>query len=144
VRVELRVFYAAIALVLSIPLIAGLAGAFGGLESLARVLGVGDPLRVPPSLRNSLRAICFMFFALVPLVIWSLGRLPERAGAFRIIVVCGFFAGFARATGWLVDGYPGVLPVLIMIIELGGMPALLLWHARLVRLTVGQGANAGS
>lgn len=134
-RNELRAFYGAVALVLSIPFVAGLAGAFGGLEGLARVLLVAEPLTVPASLRNSLRAICFMFFALVPLVIWALTSLAERAGAFRIIVSCGFVAGLARGTGWVVDGDPGVIPVGIMIIELCGMPALLLWHARLVRLT---------
>jgi hypothetical protein len=133
---ELRAFYAAVAAVLSIPFVAGLAGAFGGLETLAAVLGVRDALVIPASLRNSLRAICFMFFALVPVVIWTLRAMPERAGAFRIVVTCGFFAGFARATGWLADGYPGVLPVVIMAIELGGMPLLLIWHARLVRLAL--------
>jgi hypothetical protein len=43
-------------------------------------------------------------------------------------------AGFARLTGWLVEGYPGGVAVGIMAIELAGMPVLLLWHARLVHL----------
>jgi hypothetical protein len=134
-RNEQRAFYGTVALVLTIPMVAGLAGAFGGLEGLAAVLMVPEPLSVPASLRNSWRAICVMFFAVVPLVIWTLGSLPERAGAFRIIVACAFLAGFARATGWLIDGPPGMIPIAIMVIELCGMPALLLWHARLVRLS---------
>jgi hypothetical protein len=32
------------------------------------------------------------------------------------------------------SGYPGAVPVGIMTIELGVMPVLLLWHARLVHL----------
>jgi hypothetical protein len=133
-RVELRAFYWVVGAILVIPLVAGLVGAFGGLEGMARLFNIKDPIVVPPSLRNNLRAICFMFFAWGPLVTWSLAALRERAGAFRITVGCGFVAGFARLTGYLVDGYPGLFPVLIMTIELGVMPILFLWHARLVRL----------
>jgi hypothetical protein len=89
---------------------------------------------VSPLLRNNVRAVCCAFFSWVPLVVWSLAALPERAGAFRIVVGCGFLTGFARLTGWLVEGYPGVVPVGFMMLELGVTPILLLWHARLVRL----------
>lgn len=133
-RVELRAFYGVVGAVLVIPLLAGLVGAFGGLEGLARLFDIQDPIVVPPSLRNNLRAICFMFFAWSPLVTWSLAAPRERAGAFRITIGCGFLAGFARLTGWLVDGHPGLVPLSIMAIELGVMPILLFWHARLVRL----------
>jgi hypothetical protein len=84
--------------------------------------------------RNNFRAICFMFFAYVPLLLWTLAALPERATPFRIVIGCAFLAGFARLTGYLVDGYPGVVPVVFMALELAAMPLLLLWHARLVRL----------
>lgn len=133
-RTELRAFYAVVSLVLAIPLVAGLVGAFGGLEGIAWLFNIGDRIVVPPSLRNNLRAICFMFFAWVPLVIWALAKLRERATAFRITIGCGFLAGFARLTGYLVDGYPGVVPLLIMTIELVGMPILFVWHGRLLRL----------
>jgi hypothetical protein len=68
-------------------------------------------------------------------VIWSLRDMKQRAGAFRIIIACAFVAGFARLTGYLVDGWPGVIPIGIMVIELAVMPALLLWHQRLLRLS---------
>jgi hypothetical protein len=133
-RVELRAFYGVVGLILVIPQVAGLVGAFGGLEGMARLFGVDDPIAIAPVLRNNFRAVCCAFFSWVPLVVWSLMALAERAGAFRIIVGCAFLAGFARLTGWLVEGYPGVVPLGIMTIELGVMPILLLWHARLVRL----------
>jgi hypothetical protein len=133
-RVELRLFYGVVGLILLIPSVAGLVGAFGGLEGIAYLFGVEEPIVISTLLRSNLRAVCCAFFSWVPLVVWSLVALPERAGAFRIIVGCGFLAGFARLTGWLVEGYPGVVPVGIMAIELGVMPILLLWHARLVRL----------
>jgi hypothetical protein len=132
-RSELRAFYGVVGLLLLIPLAGGLVSAFGGLEGMARLFGVDDQVAVAPLLRNNFRAVSFMFFAWVPLVLWALAALPERAGALRIGFGCAFLTGFARLTGYLVDGYPGAVPVVLMTLELIGMPILLLWHARLVR-----------
>jgi len=131
---ELRAFHGVVGLVLLIPLLAGLTGAFGGIEGMADLFGVDHELVVSPLLQNNFRAICCAFASWVPLVIWSLAALPERATAFRIVVGCGFAAGFARLTGWRAEGYPGAIAVGITTIEPAGMPLLLLWHARLVRL----------
>jgi hypothetical protein len=133
VRVELRFFYAVIGLVLIIPVVVGLVGAFGGLERMAPLFGVDHKVVAPVSLRSSLRAISFMFFAWVPMVIWAVAALPERTGAFRIALGCAFLAGFARLTGYVVEGYPGVVPLALLIIEIAGMPILLFWHGRIVR-----------
>src|SRR5688572_3002330 len=116
-RVERRVFCGAVGMILFIPLIAGLTGAFGGVEGMAWLFGLDGRIELPGVVRNNFRAICFMFFAWVPLVIWTLAALPERAGAFRIVFGCAFLAGFVRLTGWLVDGYPGVSPVVFTTLE---------------------------
>jgi hypothetical protein len=129
-RSELRAFYGVVGLLLLVPLV----GAFGGLQGMAHLFGVDDRVTAAPLLRNNFRAVCCAFLSWVPLVIWSLAALPRRAAVFRIIIGCAFLAGFARLTGYLVEGYPGVVPVALMMIELAGMPILLLWHARLVRL----------
>jgi len=131
---ELRAFYGVVGGVLLIPLVGGLVGAFGGLGGMAQLFGTDSEIVISPVLKNNFRAICCAFVSWVPLVIWSLAALVERAGAFRIIVGCAFLAGFARLTGWVFEGYPGIVPVGIMTIELGLMPILLLWHARLMRL----------
>jgi hypothetical protein len=133
-RVELRAFYGVVGLLLLIPLLGGLVAAFGGLEGLAGLFRVDGEIAMPASIRNHLRAIPIAFFSWVPLLIWSLAALPQRTTVFRIIIGCAFLAGFARLTGWLVDGYPGVLAVVFTALELALMPILLLWHARLVRL----------
>jgi hypothetical protein len=133
-RVELLAFYGLVGLILLIPLVGGLVGAFGRLEEMAYLFGVDTQVLAAPLLRNNFRAICFMFFAYVPLVIWTLAAMLERAGAFRIIFACAFLAGFARLTGYVAEGYPGDVPVVFMTMELALMPLLLLWHARLVRL----------
>jgi hypothetical protein len=132
---EFRAFYGAIGLLAVIPLVAGPVTAFGGIDGLARLFSVEQEIVLSASLRNSARAVYFMFFGWVPLLIWSLAALPERAGAFRIAIGCAFLAGFARLTGYPGDGYPGPLQVVFMTMELAGMPLLLLWHARLVRLS---------
>jgi hypothetical protein len=134
IRAELGGFYGVVGLLLFIPLLGGLVAAFGGLEGLASLFGVDGEIVMPASLRSDYRAIPIAFFSWVPLLIWSLAALPERTAVFRIIIGCGFLAGFARLTGYLVEGYPGVEAIVLMIIEFVGMPIMLLWHARLVRL----------
>ncbi len=109
-RVEFRSFCGAAGLILLIPLIAGVAGAFGGVEGVERLFGVDDPIVLSPLLRNNFRAVCLMSFAWVPPVVRTLAALRERAWAFRIAFGCAFLAGFARLTGYLVEGYPGAAP----------------------------------
>lgn len=134
VPVEMTAFRAVIGIILFIPLTVGLAGAFGGLEGMARLFGVQGQIVVPAGLRSNFRAISFMFFMTAPLVIWTLAAFTPRAGAFRIVFGCAFLAGFARLTGYLMDGSPGIIPAILMILEFVLMPILLLWHARLARL----------
>lgn len=133
-RSEIRAFYAVIGGLLLIPAAAGLAGAFGGISGMASLFRVTGEHSVDPVIANNFRAVCFAFFSWAPLLIWSLRALSERAAVFRIIVGCAFLTGFARMTGWFVEGYPGVLPATLMALELGGMPLLLLWHARVLQL----------
>lgn len=132
-RWEVRAFCIIAGVILLIPLVGGLVGAFGGLGGMAALFGVDHELVVAPLLRNNFRALCCAFVSWVPLVIWSLAALPERAAPLRMIIGCAFLAGLARLTGWLVEGFPGIVPGGIMLIELGLMPMLLLWHVRLVR-----------
>lgn len=131
-QTEWRAFQAAVGLMLLIPLLLGTVGAFGGLEATARLFGENTQLVVPPLLKSNLRALCCCFLSWVPLLIWSLSALVERAGAFRIIAACAFLAGWARLTGWAVEGYPGAIPIVIMAIELVAIPIVSVWHARLV------------
>ena len=142
-RSEVRAFYTTVGVLLLIPLVAGLVGAFGGVEGMAYLFGV-PKASLPPLLANNFRAVCFAFFSWTPLLLWSLAAMPERASVFRIIIICACLTGFARLTGWLVDGYPGDIPIVLMILELGGMPLLLFWHVRLVRLIRNEYAQPGA
>jgi hypothetical protein len=130
---ELRLFYATVGAVLLIPTVVGLVGAFGGLEGLAALFQEDRHAQLAPGLRNHLRAICLMFFMIAPLVVWTLRDLKARAGAFQIVLAAAWLAGFARLVGRFVDGNPGVIATVFCGLELGLMPVLLLWHARLVR-----------
>ena len=132
-REELLIFRTVIGIVLLIPLVGGLVGAFGGLAGMARLFGADSGMNISPVLRSNFRAICIAFFSWVPLLLWSVASPLERAPVFRIIVGCAFLAGFARLTGWIVEGYPGIVPALLMFIELVMMPAVLLWHSRLLQ-----------
>ena len=131
---EVRLFQIVVGTVLVIPLVAGTTGAFGGLDGMAALFGENRDAALAPALRNHLRAICWMFAAFAPLVVWSLARMKERAGAFRIVIGFAFVAGFARLLGRFVDGDPGPIATLFTVLELGLMPVLVGWHARLIRL----------
>jgi hypothetical protein len=130
---EFMVFYMLVTLLLLIPLTGGLVGAFGGMEGIVSLFGGEGMIAAPPALRNNFRAICFMFSMVVPLVVWSLMDMRGRAGAFRIVLICAFLSGFARLTGYWVDGKPGLISVTFMMLEFAFMPVLILWHARLIR-----------
>jgi hypothetical protein len=132
---ELRVFHVAVASVLLIPFTAGLTGAFGGLEGFAALFGEDRNVVLAPALRNHLRAICFMFFVIAPLIVWTLRSLEARAGAFRIVVGFACVAGVVRLVGRFVDGDPGAIATVFCVLELAVLPIILLWHARLIRLT---------
>ena len=132
-RDELRMFHTVVGVVLLIPLVGGLVGTFGGLAGMARLFGTDSEMTISPVLRSNFRAICSAFLSWVPLLLWTMARPVERAGAFRIIVGCAFLAGLGRLTGWIVEGYPGFIPVLLMIIELVVMPTVLIWHAGLLQ-----------
>lgn len=130
---ELWWFRIVVGMILVIPGVAGPVAGFGGLAGLEFIFGIDNPSVVDPALRNSLRAICFMFFAFAPLLIWVLAAPAARATPFRIIITCAWLAGFTRLTGYFVDGRPSVIELGLMGIELLGMPILVLWHLRLVK-----------
>jgi hypothetical protein len=130
---QVKAFKAVVIAITLIPLIAGGIGAFGGLEGLAALFGENRRVELAPGLRNHLRAICWMFLAIAPLLWWTLADLRARAQTFRIVVGFAVVAGFARITGMVVDGYPGPAAIIFTTMELAVLPLVLLWHTRLVR-----------
>jgi hypothetical protein len=113
------------------PLIVSPTAAFGGSDGMATLFGEDCKTTLSPALRNHLR-VTWMFAASAPLLIWSLQRMKERAGAFRIILGFAFAAGFASLTGRFADGEPGVIATALTAVELGLMPVLIWWHAQLI------------
>lgn len=132
---DLRVFQLAVAVVVVVPIVVGGNGALGGLEGLARLFGEDRDLAVSPGLRNHLRALCWMFAMIAPLAAWTVraDTLVARTGAFRIVAGFACAAGAVRALGTVVDGWPGPVALALFGVEVAGLPALLVWHARLVR-----------
>ncbi len=130
---ELRLFRLIVGVVVLIPLGLGPIGAFAGLEALGATLGGAETIRLDPSLRNHLRAICLFFAGFAALVAWALGSLEARAGAIRLALAVTLLAGLARLTGFFVDGRPGPVAIAFMTIELVVPPLVLLWHGRLLR-----------
>ncbi|MBI3557401.1 MAG: DUF4345 domain-containing protein [Deltaproteobacteria bacterium] len=132
---ELRLFRGVmIIMAAAICGLVGLVSGFGGLESMAALFRSAQTIMLDAGLRNHVRAISVVFAGFGAFTVWSTWALEERKGAFRIFVVFGVSAGFARATGWMTEGYPGVMATVFMAMELAILPALCIWHARLLRL----------
>jgi hypothetical protein len=121
---ELRGFRILTGVILLIPFVVGLVGAYGGLEGLAALFGEDREIVLAPALRDHLRAICWMFFALAPMIAWTLARPVERVAPFRILVGAAICAGPARIAGAIVDGNPGMIALVFAVV--------LIWHASLV------------
>ncbi len=107
---------------------------FGGVGALAWLFQLEAPPPLDPGLHNHLRAVSVMFLCAGLMFAWSTIELKAGRVVFRVGVAMVLFAGLARMTGWLCDGYPGLIPVGLMVIELGVFPALFLWHRRLARV----------
>jgi len=130
---ELRAFRVLTCAILLIPLVVGLVGAFGGLEGLAALFAEDRRVELAPAIRDHLRAVCWMFFGLVPLVGWTLVKPVERAMPFRIVVAVAIAAGVVRVIGAIVDGNPGLIAFVFAAMELGVLPVVLIWHSSIVR-----------
>jgi hypothetical protein len=109
--------------------IGGLAGAVGGASALP-----GNRDRLDASTDSEFRFLSAAWFAIAPLI-WSILPDAERRPAQLRIVGGGIvLGGVARLRGWRRAGRPHPVMVAGAALELVGIPALLAWHTRVVRL----------
>jgi hypothetical protein len=60
-------------------------------------------------------------------------RADRDSAAVQALAGALFFAGLARALGWLAVGKPHPLHRGLLVIELAGPPAIVAWQKRLAR-----------
>lgn len=125
---ERRLLQGAIAVASLVPLGAGLSGI---LESAAMLRGVEGPL--PPDLDSHFRYLSGLLFGLGLGFLWCALRIEAPGAVFQalgFVVVCG---GLARLLSLIAVGAPGPGHVFGLVMELGTVPALMVWQARVAR-----------
>ena len=125
---ERRLLQTAIAIACLVPLAAGGAGV---LASTAMVKGVGAPAAVDLDshfryLSGLLLGLGLMFAACIP----RIERKRALFGGLALVILCG---GLARLVSLLSLGRPGPGHLFGLVMELGVVPALALWQARVAR-----------
>jgi hypothetical protein len=104
------------------------AGMFGGLRGLL-FFGESGDIALDSHLRylsGLLLAIGVGFWSCIP----DIERQSLRFGLLTLIVVTG---GFFRAVGMLMNGTPGLIMTLSLLMELAVTPALYLWQSSLAK-----------
>jgi hypothetical protein len=112
----------AIRLAALIPLLAGGAGALTGAGFLAEPAG--------PATDSHLRYLSGVLLGLGLLALWCAADLPRRGQAFQSLCAVVTLGGLARLAGLVLAGVPPWPHLLALLMELGIVPALWLWHRR--------------
>jgi hypothetical protein len=127
-RIERRALQLAVLIASIVPVAAGAAGVLDGPRMLHGTgLGTPDLESHFRYLSGLLLGIGFAFIATVP----SIERQSRLFATLSVIVVVG---GLARLSSAVLHGTPGTAHQLALVMELGVVPALLLWQRRIAGL----------
>jgi hypothetical protein len=123
---EKRLLQATMLAVLLVPLAGGLAGAIFGPDWLHR--GV-----VGRDLDSHFRYLSGLLLAMAALFASCVPGVERKAARLRLLAVLPVTGGLARLAGLVLSGPPGRGHLIALAIELGVVPLLVLWQARLAR-----------
>lgn len=127
---ERRLLQAAVALGCLSPLYFGLRGVIEGPAMLAGV----DPGQAPPDLLSHYRYLSGLFLGVGLVLLSCLPAIERRTARFRWACAAIVIGGLARAFGMVTGDAPSAGHWLALAAELGVVPLLLLWQARVARL----------
>ena len=127
VEVERRLLQAVVAAACLVPLLAGLAGI---VEGPAMLRG-GAP--TSPDLDSHLRYLSGLLLGIGLAFLSCMPRIEANGRLFRLLGAIVMVGGLARLTSLLAVGAPGPEHQLALGMELGVVPALMLWQARIER-----------
>lgn len=128
---ERRLLQAAVALGCLSPLYFGLRGVIEGPAMLAGM----DPGQAPPDLLSHYRYLSGLFLGLGLVLLSCLPAIERRTLRFRWAGAAIVVGGLARAFGMVTGDAPSAGHWLALAAELGVVPLLLLWQARVARLS---------
>ena len=125
---ERRLLQGAILAACLVPLSAGLAGA---IEGPAMLRGVGTG--VAPDLDSHMRYLSGLLLGIGIGFVTCVPRIEVRGAMFRALGLIVVVGGLARALSLTEVGAPSLEHRLALAMELGAMPLLVLWQARIAR-----------
>ena len=111
----------------AVATLAGLHTVVAGAKSIA-----GEDA-ANPSVESELRFYAAFYVAYGLAVLRVAPRADRDSGAVQALAAALFFAGLARASGWLAVGRPHPLHRGLLVIELAAPPAIVAWQKRLAR-----------
>ena len=126
---ERRLLQAAVALGCLSPFWFGLRGVIEGPAMLAGI----DPGQAPPDLLSHYRYLSGLFVGIGLVLLSCVPRIEARTGRFRLACAAIIAGGLARAFGLLSGDAPSAAHKLALAAELGVVPLLLIWQARVAR-----------
>lgn len=126
---ERRCLQAAVLIACLVPLFAGGAGMIAGP---AMVSGM-DPVDAPTDLDSHFRYLSGLLFGFGLCFIYCVPAIERRTAVFRALGLIVLVGGLARLYSAATLGMPGPGHVFGLVMELGTVPLLVLWQARVAR-----------
>lgn len=125
---ERRLLQAAVAIACLVPLFAG---GTGVIEGAAMLKGVSRPL--PPDLDSHYRYLSGLLLGIGIGFAACIRGIERRGIAFRLLGTAVIAGGLSRLLSLVETGAPGQGHQLGLVMELGIVPLLMLWQARVAR-----------
>lgn len=125
---ERRLLQRTLGTLASIPAASGLAGVLFGPRTLP-----GGENQVTATLDGEYRFTAVFWLATAPLIWSRLPRLEEDTTTLPLLMATVFAGGIARMLAWRHSGRPHAMFIPAIGLELVGMPAMAMWHRRVMR-----------
>jgi hypothetical protein len=122
---ERRLLQAAVGLGCVVPLLAGGTGMIEGPSFLHGVAGTA-----PADLDSHFRYLSGLLFAIGLAFASCIPDIERKTARFRLLALLVFTGGLGRLLGLASSGVPGTGHVFGLAMELGTVPLLVLWQAR--------------
>jgi hypothetical protein len=126
---ERRLLQGATLLACLVPLLAGGAGALGGPAMLAGI----DPGEASADLDSHFRYLSGLLLGIGIGFLYCVPAIEKRTALFRALGLIVLIGGLARLYSALTLGLPGPGHIFGLAMELGTVPALVVWQARVAK-----------
>lgn len=123
---ERRLLQATIAIACLVPLTAGALGVFRGVAYIRGTV-------VTPDLDSHFRYLSGIFLMMGIAFVSTISAIERQGPRFRLLGAMVILGGLARALSWAMVGAPGGGHRFGLAMELGVVPLLMLWQARVAR-----------